>query len=97
MYSEVNHLYICTYPLFFRFLYSFPTQVITEYFEEFPVPYGSFWLVTYFIYSNVYVSIPVYPHPPAFPQKPSVYFLHLLLYFYFVSLFVAFFIFFIGG
>lgn len=72
----------------FRF---FPTQVITGCWEEFPALHTGFLLVAYFTYSSVYVLIPVYPYPsPAFPRKRSVCFLHLLLYFYFGSLFVPF-------
>ena len=41
------------------FLDSFPMQVITEYWVEFPVLYSKPLFVISFIYSGVYVSIPI--------------------------------------
>ena len=66
VYSKMNQLYIYTYIhihtytyiylLYFRF---FSHIAITEHWVEFPVPYSGSLLVTYFIFSNVYMSIPI--------------------------------------
>ena len=50
------------------FLDYFPILVITEYWIEFPVLYSKSLLVIYFIYSSVYMSIPIsqfIPSPPS--------------------------------
>ena len=52
MYSKVDQLYIYICPLF---LDSFPIYAIREYWVEFPVLYSRSLLVTYFIYSSVYM------------------------------------------
>ena len=48
-----------TYTYIHSFLGSFPIYVITEYWVEFPVLYSRSLLVIYFIYSSVYMSIPI--------------------------------------
>ena len=53
----MNQLYMHMNPLFF--LDSFLILAITECWVELPVLYSSYLLVTYFIYSRVYMSIPV--------------------------------------
>ena len=63
----ISHSY--TYIHFF--LDSFSTPVIAEYWEDFPVLYSRSLLVIYFIYSSVYVTIPVSQFiPPFFPPNP---------------------------
>ena len=57
-----------TYTYIHSFLDSFPIQVITEYWVEFPVLYSRSLLVVYFIYSSGYMSIPIsqfIPVPPS--------------------------------
>jgi len=58
LYSKVNQLYIYIHPLF----YGFPTEGTTEHWVEFPVPYGKFSLIIYFMHSisSVYMSIPIF-------------------------------------
>ena len=58
-----------TYTYIHCFLDSIPIHVITEYWVEFPVLYSRFLLVIYFIYSSVYVSIPLSQFIP-FPIFP---------------------------
>ena len=48
-----------TYTYIHSFLDSFPIQVITEYWVEFPVLYSRSLIVIYFIYGSVYMSIPI--------------------------------------
>ena len=48
-----------TYTYIHSFLDSFPTWAITKFWEEFPVLYFRSLLVNYFIYSGVYISIPI--------------------------------------
>ena len=43
----------------YSLLDSFPIQVITEYWVEFPVLYSRSLLVIYFTYSSVYMSVPI--------------------------------------
>ena len=52
------------------FLDSFPIYVIAEYWVEFPVLYSRSLLVIYFIYSSVYMSIPISQFIPP-PLPPS--------------------------
>ena len=59
-------IYYCTVKWFsythtyiHSFLDSFPIQVITEYWVEFPMLYSSSLLVICFIYSSVYMSVPI--------------------------------------
>ena len=62
------HLHIYLSDLFFED--SFPIQVITEHWIEFPVLYNrSLLSVICFIYSSVHLLIPVskFIHPPSFP------------------------------
>ena len=47
------------------FLDSFPISVITEYWVEFPVLYSRSLEVTYFIYTSVYMSIPIFQFIPS--------------------------------
>ena len=64
VYSKVNQWYICI--CFHPFLKdSFPIKAITEYWVGFPVLYSRFLLVIYFIYSSVYMSVPIFQfiHP----------------------------------
>ena len=56
VYSKEIHLYIYTYLFFFK-LFSH-LGYCSEYWEEFPVLYTRFFLVTYFKYSSTYMSIP---------------------------------------
>ena len=49
--NTLNQLHIYMYPLSFRFYFH------TEYWVQFPVLYGKFLLVIYFIYSSVYMSV----------------------------------------
>ena len=57
-----------SYKYIHSFLDSFPIKVIIEYWVEFPVVYSRFILVTYFIYSSVYMSIPITQFIPPFPS-----------------------------
>ena len=53
--SKVNQLYIGIYTLFFKIIFPYrPLQSIA-----FPVLNSSFLLVIYFIYSSVYMSVPI--------------------------------------
>ena len=54
--ESVIHIHIS---ILFSFLDSIPMEVITEYQAEFPVLYSRSLLVIYFIYSSVYMSLPV--------------------------------------
>ena len=60
-----------TYTYIHSFLDSFPIEAITEYWVEFPVLYSSSLLVTYFIYSSMYMSIPIFQFIPL-PNKVSL-------------------------
>ena len=51
------------------FLDSFPMKAITEYWVKFSVLYSRFLLVTYFIYSNMYMSVSVSQFLSSFPGK----------------------------
>ena len=51
---------IYTYAYIHSFLDSFPIEAITEYWVEFPVLYSRYLLVIYFIYSSVYMPIPIF-------------------------------------
>ena len=62
MYNKVHPLYISDYPLFFRF---FSHIAITEYWVEFPVLHSRFLLIICFIYSSVYMSIPISQFVPS--------------------------------
>jgi len=57
--ESVIHLHIST--LFFFHI------GIAEYWLEFPVLYGKSFLVIYFIYSHLYMSIPIFPPPSSIP------------------------------
>ena len=50
------YVYMYTYLPIHSFLYSFPTEVTTEHWVEFPVLYSRSLLVIYFIYSSVYIQ-----------------------------------------
>ena len=56
------YIYICihthTHTHIHSFSDSFPIQVITEYWVEFPVLYSRSLLIIYFIYNSVYLLIP---------------------------------------
>ena len=56
-----------TYTYIHSFLDSFPIQVITEYWEEFPVLYSRSLLVIYFIYSSVCICQSQSPNLSLFP------------------------------
>ena len=57
----------CTYTYIHSFLDSFHMLAITQYWVEFPVLYSRSLLVIYFIYSSVYMSVPVSQFiPPLF-------------------------------
>ena len=55
MYSKVVQFYIYIYLFFFN---SFPIEVITEYWAEFPVLYNRSFLAVCFKYGSVYMSFP---------------------------------------
>ena len=74
MTCSVSYMYdisVNIYPLFFGFP---PTQVSTEYWVEFPLPYSRFLLVIYFIHSGVYMAIPISQFiVPSFLPLVSIY------------------------
>ena len=74
MTCSVSYMYdisVNIYPLFFGFP---PTQVSTEYWVEFPLPYSRFLLVIYFIHSGVYMAIPISQFIlPSFLPLVSIY------------------------
>ena len=50
----------------------FPTYVIIEHWVEFPVLFGKFWSITYFVHNSVYMSVPVSRFiPPPLPSSVS--------------------------
>ena len=60
MYSKVIHIHMST-----LFKIIFPYRSLQN--IEFPVLYSMFLLVFYFMYSGVYMSIPVFPFIPPLP------------------------------
>ena len=63
-----THMYI------YSFSDSFPIEVITEYWVEFPMLYSRSLLVIYFIYSSVYILIPNSQFIPTSPPLTSTEF-----------------------
>ena len=66
---------------------SFLISVTTEHWIEFPVLYSRFSLVICFIYSSVYMSIPIHSTHPFPLWYPYICSLCLCLYFYFANKF----------
>ena len=60
-----------TYTYAHSFLDSFPIKAITEYWIEFPVLYSRNLFVIYFIYSSVYMSLPISQFIPPHPVPPG--------------------------
>ena len=65
-------------------------QVTTENWAEFPVLYGRFSLLIYFIHGSVYTSVPISQFiPPLFPSwYPYIFSLRFYLYFCFANNFI---------
>ena len=81
LYSKANQLYIHTYPVFF----GFPSHLgHNRALNRVPRAISRFSLVTYFIHSSVYMSIPIFQIIPL-----PINSLHLCLYFCFANKFVS--------
>ena len=69
LYGKVNQLCVYTYLLSFSFL---PIYVTTGLWAEFSGLYSRFSLVTYFIHSGVYMSLPAPQFIPPSPTLPGI-------------------------
>ena len=89
LYSKVNQLYIYIYPHFFGFPSHWSHHRALS--IEFPVLYSRFSVVSCFIHSSVYMSIPISQFiPPSFPPwYPYICSLRLCFCFCFANKFIC--------
>ena len=66
---KVSQLYLYIYLLFFKILFPYRSLQSTA---QFPVLYGRTLLVTYFIYSGVYMSISIFQFITPLPRPSTI-------------------------